>query len=98
MAKLKGTQLSISGIDAAAPPPAPEPAPKRKRRGRPPKTSPWVSTATAARELGCSTDFLYRHRGELFQLRQHYKVLNPTAWRPTYRWHLPNCQQLMEGE
>lgn len=64
----------------------------------PKKRSPWVSTTQAAAELGCSITFLYRQRGELFKPKTHYKTLNPRAWRPTYRWHLPRCQKLMEGD
>lgn len=63
-----------------------------------PKKSSWVSTSKAASGLGCSVDFLLRNRGELFKRGQHWKVLNPSAWRPTYRWHLANCQKLMEQE
>ncbi|NET39611.1 MAG: DNA-binding protein [Cyanothece sp. SIO1E1] len=56
----------------------------------------WVSTSKAAAELGCSTDFLLDNREKLFQRGKHWRNLNPQAWRPTYRWHLKHCEQLMQ--
>lgn len=61
-----------------------------------PRKSQWVSTSAAAAELGCSTDFLLDHKDDLFKRGKHWKVLNPSAFRKTYRWHVIRCQKLME--
>lgn len=64
------------------------------------KTTPtraWVTTTEAAAELGCSAKYLRENRDTLFQKGTHYRVLNPQAWRPTYRWHLKKIQKLMEA-
>lgn len=63
-----------------------------------PQKSNWVTTSVAARELGCTAKFLREQRDKLFKLGRHYRSLNPHAWRPTYRWHLKRCQQLMGSE
>lgn len=67
------------------------------KKRRQPKRSSWVSTTAAAEQLGCSIWFLYDQRGRLFRAGTHYQVLNPAAWRPTYRWHIENCRALMAG-
>lgn len=56
------------------------------------KSSPWVSTAVAAYELGVSAKFLLRNRTELFKKSVHWRCKNPNAWRPTYSWHLQRCE------
>ena len=28
----------------------------------------------------------------------HYRNLSPTAWRPTYRFHLERCKAWMDGQ
>ncbi|MDB9527931.1 hypothetical protein PN498_18200 [Oscillatoria sp. CS-180] len=54
--------------------------------------SPWVSTKQLAEELGCSQKFIRETlKDELFKKNQHYRNINPSAWRPTYRWHLKKC-------
>lgn len=62
------------------------------------RKSPWVTTKEAAEALNVSQKFLRNQRDRLFKKRQHYRLLNPRAWRPTYRWHLPNIQKLMESD
>lgn len=54
--------------------------------------SPWVDTSTLAQELGCSGKHIRQNlKDEIFQSGRDYRNINPTAWRPTYRWHLPRC-------
>jgi hypothetical protein len=44
----------------------------------------WLSTSELSAEIGCSVKFLLRNR-ETF-LRGTWITINPTAFRPTYRW------------
>lgn len=52
----------------------------------------WVSTKDAAYALGVSSSYLYDHREDLFGGQGLWVNLNPTAWRPTYRWNLPRMK------
>jgi hypothetical protein len=61
-----------------------------------PRKSDWVPTSRAAEELGCSSEFLLRNRDSLFKVGKHYRIMNPMAYRKTYRWHVIKCQKLME--
>ena len=61
------------------------------------KTRVWLSTTEAAAELGCSAKYLRENRDNVFKRGTHYRVLNPNAWRPTYRWHIKKIQKLMEA-
>ncbi|MBD1876229.1 DNA-binding protein [Nodosilinea sp. FACHB-131] len=63
----------------------------------PKKPRVWLSTAEAAAELGCGPKYLRENRDTIFKKGTHYRVLNPNAWRPTYRWHLKKIQKLMEA-
>lgn len=56
----------------------------------------WLPTTQAATELGCSPKFLINNRNVLFLKGKHYRVLNPKAWRPTYRWHVDRIKKVME--
>jgi hypothetical protein len=56
-------------------------------------TRAWFKTTDAAAMLGVSKDFLLEQRGRLFLKGKHWKVLNPRAYRPTYLWHVRNCEQ-----
>lgn len=60
------------------------------------KSSPWISTADAARELGVSAKFLLRQRNQLFKKNQHWRSKNPLAWRQTYLWHIKRCEEHLE--
>lgn len=60
--------------------------------------TPWVSTSAAAEALGVSAKFLRQQRDRLFKRGHHYRIVNPAAWRPTYRWHLKRVEALMEVE
>lgn len=61
-----------------------------------PKPKPeWVSTTEAAQSLGCSAKYLRSQVGKLFKVGTHYRKLNPSAWRPTYRWNLMELEELM---
>ena len=64
-----------------------------KKQGR---SSPWVTTAIAAKHLGIHHKTLTRKIGTLFEQGVHYRVIDPTAYRPTYRWHLYRLEKLME--
>lgn len=57
----------------------------------------WLTTSQAAAELGCSPKYLRENRDTIFKRGTHYRVLNPNAWRPSYRWHLKKIQKLMEA-
>jgi predicted ArsR family transcriptional regulator len=59
------------------------------------RKSPWVPTSEAAEALGVSAKFLRARRDQLFKKGVHYRVINPEAWRPEYRWHLPKLERLM---
>ncbi len=58
-------------------------------------TSQWVTTRELATALGVSNSFLWKNRETLFKQGEHWRLVNPYAWRPTYRWHLERCQKLM---
>lgn len=92
---LKGDQLPLLPGTGSYPLEKPDP-PRKKRRKAKKNSGPWVSTTQAATELGCSNKFLLSQRDRLFKSGTHYRVLNPEAWRPTYRWHLKRLQELME--
>lgn len=51
----------------------------------------WLSTKAAARKLGIDSQQLRKKLKPLFTQGVHYYVVNPTAWRPTYRWHYQRC-------
>ena len=59
------------------------------------RKSPWVTTSKAAEALGVSAKFLRTQRDQLFKKGTHYRVVNPAAWRPEYRWHLKKLESLM---
>ncbi|MBW4485060.1 MAG: hypothetical protein KME14_21190 [Tildeniella torsiva UHER 1998/13D] len=64
---------------------------------KPKKPRVWLSTTEAAAELGCGPKYLRENRDKIFKKGTHYRVLNPEAWRPTYRWHIKKIQKLMEA-
>lgn len=57
--------------------------------------SPWVTTTALAQELGCAPKHIRNTlKDDVFRQgykRGEYYVINPHAWRPTYRWHLGRC-------
>jgi hypothetical protein len=60
--------------------------------------SPWVSTRRLAEELGCTPKHIRESlKDEVFKMGTHYRNVNPTAWRPTYRWHLKRCCECLDG-
>ena len=63
-----------------------------------PRTSPWVSTSTAAQTLGVSKDFLYENREQSFKRGKHWRCINPKAYRPTYQWHIANIEKYLGRE
>ncbi|MGB3492791.1 MAG: hypothetical protein WBA57_08685 [Elainellaceae cyanobacterium] len=56
----------------------------------------WVPTTIAAESLGVGREFLLAHRFDLFEQGKHWRLINPHAVRPTYRWHLKRLENLME--
>jgi hypothetical protein len=66
------------------------------KRGRPSQRD-WVSTTVMARELGCSPNSLLRNR-QYFTPGKDWKILNPFAYRKTYRWNRINITRAMEHE
>ena len=58
--------------------------------------SPWVSTCQILEELNITKTHLYRLRQELFIQNKHWRDVSlPSSRRPSYRWHLPNCQKAL---
>ncbi|MEM9087427.1 MAG: hypothetical protein AAGC93_01670 [Cyanobacteria bacterium P01_F01_bin.53] len=58
----------------------------------------WIPTTLLAKELGVNPRYLQRNRLKLFKAGHHYRVVNPTSYRPTYRWHPGRCAALLEKE
>jgi hypothetical protein len=60
--------------------------------------SDWVTTAAACQRLGISDKHLWKLRDEgLLKRGTHWRnIARPQAARPTYRWHLKNCEQALE--
>ena len=72
---------------------------KRTKRTQPKKRSAWVSTSTLANELGVTSKHIrQRLKDEVLKPSEHYRNINPHAWRPTYRWHLEKCLQAVEAD
>lgn len=58
----------------------------------------WVDTVTLAEELGVRPKFIRdRLKDLVFKQGIHYRNINPTAWRPTYRWNLKRCLEKMDA-
>lgn len=65
---------------------------------RPSKDSPvWVSTLSLATALGVSDDHLHnlRNDGTLKPGKHWRNIARRQAIRPTYRWHLKNCENAL---
>ncbi len=62
-----------------------------------PKLRTWVGTTEAAEALGVSAKFLRENRTALFKKGVHWKAKNPYAYRPTYIWHVQNCEKWQQG-
>lgn len=60
-------------------------------------SSNWLTTAEAAAELNISTKHLLKLRAEgIFKIGKHWRdVRGKYAARPTYRWHLENCEKAL---
>lgn len=54
-----------------------------------------LSTTKAAQKLGVTAKYLREKRLELFRPGYHYWLVNPTAARPTYKWHFERCNALL---
>lgn len=56
----------------------------------------WASTVLAAKELGITPRELLALRAKgVLKRKQHYRVKNPIAARPTYVWNIPNCEETL---
>lgn len=55
-------------------------------------TEKWLSTTIVAKEVGVKSQFLRENRLKFFRPGYHYRLKNPTAYRPTYTWHLDRCK------
>jgi hypothetical protein len=60
--------------------------------------SAWVSTKSAANALGCTAQHLRRLREDnFFKQGEHWRdISRQGAARPTYRWHVKHCSELLE--
>ncbi|NEQ46990.1 MAG: hypothetical protein F6K00_27000 [Leptolyngbya sp. SIOISBB] len=68
------------------------------KRTQPQKRSAWVSTSTLANELGVTSKHIrQRLKDKVLKPSEHYRNINPHAWRPTYRWHLKKCLEAVES-
>lgn len=56
----------------------------------------WIPTTLLAKELSVRPKYLRENRLKLFKAGYHYRVLNPTAARPTYRWNPTRCAALLD--
>ncbi|NEP15358.1 MAG: DNA-binding protein [Leptolyngbya sp. SIO4C1] len=63
---------------------------------KPEQQSEWVGTPQLAKALGVSQKFLRNNREKFFIAGTHYRNINPTAWRPTYRWHRQRCEARLD--
>ena len=61
-----------------------------------PTTDRWISTTTLAEQLGVSSKFIRENRTKFFQPATHYRMKNPTAYRPTYTWHPTKCKAIFD--
>lgn len=53
----------------------------------------WITTKALSVELGCTQEHIRKNlKDSVFKRDHHYRNISPTAWRPSYRWHLPRCQ------
>lgn len=58
--------------------------------------SDWVSTTTAADQMGVSVSHLYKLRTQgVFKIRKHYKTKNSRSARPTYLWNVEECEKVL---
>lgn len=58
------------------------------------KNNEWVRTQDMAQALGCCIDTLYRHiQNGILEPKKHFYIVNPNAYRKTYRWHLNNVKR-----
>lgn len=65
---------------------------------RPSKLAPlWVSTTVASEALGVSYQHLHnlRNDGTLKPGKHWRNIAKRNAVRPTYRWHLKNCENAL---
>ena len=58
----------------------------------------WVKASELAQVLSMSAWSVRNTLRPRLRENYHYRNLNPTAWRPTYRFHLERCKAWMEGK
>ena len=60
--------------------------------------SDWVSSTVVCQALGFSRDHLARLRENgTLKPKHHWRNIAPTAHRPTYRYHLKQCQKALDN-
>lgn len=66
-------------------------------RGRP-RSSEWLDSNTAAKELGITPRRLRQLRKDgLFRLGMHCRIISkPDTDKPRYRWHVDRCAAALE--
>jgi hypothetical protein len=59
--------------------------------------SDWVASGVICQALNISPKHLWRLRDEgLLKQGRHWRnIARPQAARPTYRWHLSRCEQIL---
>ncbi|MEG3838910.1 hypothetical protein [Microcoleus sp. herbarium14] len=69
----------------------------QKALGRP-LSSDWVSTSTAAHELGVSRGHLLHLKSDgTFKQGKHFRDIRRTnSMRATYKWNLPALQKILD--
>lgn len=94
---LRGTQLSLPGTEEAA---APSPLVPPAEPPAPPKLKSWCYSPEAADRLQISDRKLGRlRRSGAFKEGHHYRDISaPGAGRPTYQYHVPRIEALLNGQ
>ena len=56
----------------------------------------WISTRKTAEEIGDHNEFLLDNRLTLFKAGKHYRLVNPAAARPTFKWQPERCAKVLD--
>jgi hypothetical protein len=60
-------------------------------------SSEWVGTRQLCEAIGCSRDHIATLRKwKVLKHKKHWKNINPSAARPTYRYHLKRCMAALD--
>lgn len=55
----------------------------------------WVTAGELVEKLGISPSHLKTLRKSVFKPKKHYRNISPGAARPTYRYHLKKCEEVL---